>query len=95
MKFLVNAKITALEDEHTMKVTGRDLQCANAILECGQGGDFICAGIYGKDKITVLKQKMLAGKPVDLILSILGKVAAGKRGGPIYVNTVTVKWILS
>lgn len=95
MKFLVSAKITTLEDEHTLKVSGRDLQCANAILECGQGGDFICAGIYGKDKITILRQKMLAEKPVDLILSMVGKVSEGKSGSPIYVNTVTVKWILS
>lgn len=98
MKFIVKAKVTAIENPHEMKLKDRpqSLEAATAILECGQGNDFICADVYGKDRIVVLKQKMLADKPVDLVISIVGKVRTNSKDGtPFYDNTVSVKWILS
>lgn len=97
MKMLVKAKVTAIENERDVKVVGKDqyLACANAILDCGSGDDYICAKVYGKDKITVCKQKMLAEIPVDMVLSIIGRVRSNKDGSTFYDNAVSVKWILS
>lgn len=97
MKFMVNAKVTAIENEHQMKLKDKTqaIEAAAAILECGQGSDFICAEVYGRDRITVLKQKMLAEKRVDLVISVVGRVKPGNNGMTFYENNVSVKWILS
>jgi hypothetical protein len=92
MRILVNATVVSVENEIRIKVEhgSKFADLAYAILDVGKGGDCIVAKVYGRDRITVLKQKAVADKPVDLVLSITGKVHDGQ-----YDNNLYVKWILS
>lgn len=96
MKLYVKARVSAVECEAVIPPRNNKvgpLDIATLILDCGDG-DFIAATVYGKDRIAVCKEKMKAELPMDLILSIVGKVEAG-RERTFYKNQITVKWILS
>ena len=92
MKILVNAVIVSIEAERTSTTkAGKILNYCTVVLEVGRGDDYICADVFGKDRITVLKQKHKAGKPVELALSLTGAIKKPSFWG----NNLYVNWILS
>lgn len=97
MKIYVKAKITAIENEGTIKYKsdGKTSEVATLILDVGDS-DFICCNCFGRDRIAVCKEKMKAGVKAELVINVLGKVKKSERLDKImYDNDLSLKWILN
>lgn len=95
MKILITATPISIENWNKVETkTGMKMEAATAVLSLGDD-DFIAAKVFGKDKITALKERIAPQKPVDLVLSIKGLVKQPTPEKTYYENAIMVKWILS
>lgn len=96
MRFYVKArKVVSVNDEHEVllkKGTVRS-RAATVILELADS-DHICAKCIGKDKVAIMNQKARSGMPVELIITMEGRVLRTKDERTMYTNEVHIKWIL-
>ena len=97
MRFYIKGKVLGVEDENDVVAFGDKLtKVASLIIQPNDGEDPICAKCFGKDKLAVCKEYLRSQKPMEMILTLSGRVipASEKYPVPKYINEVHLKWVL-
>lgn len=97
MRIYVKGKVIAVENERDAVVYGKKSRVATIVMQTLDGENF-CAKCFGREKVNVCKEKLKCESYAEFVITITGRALTGKGEHPdqiIYVNDVSIKWILS
>lgn len=97
MRIYVKGKVLAVEGERDALVYGKKSRAASIVIQTLDGENF-CAKCFGREKVNVCKEKLKSEEFAEFVITMVGRALTGKGEKPdekIYVNEVSIKWILS
>lgn len=97
MRIYVKGKVLAVEGEKDVLVYGKKSKAASIVIQTLDGENF-CTKCFGREKVNVCKEKLKSEEFAEFVITMVGRALTGKGEHPdqtIYVNEVSIKWILS